>query len=268
MLRRHVLVLAGVGLLASCKSEPARPGQASRQEVTVFAAASLREAFTELTRTFERAYPGAHVVLSFAGSQTLRSQIEHGAPADVFASADEKQMAALGSAGRVRAPLLFANNELVVVVARAKANTLRTLAELPNAERIVLGAPQVPVGAYGVKALEQLQGLFGPDFRARVEARVVSREPDVRQVLAKVSLGEADAGIVYRTDALSAKDQVAVLRIPTKYNVIASYPIAVTAGTNVPALAQAFVDLVRSPDGAAVLKQQGFTPVGKVAIKP
>lgn len=268
MLRRHLLVLAGVALLEGCKSELPRQGQVPQKDVTVFAAASLREAFTELSHTFEAAHPGARVVLSFAGSQTLRSQIDHGAPADVFASADEKEMAALGSARRVRAPLLFANNELVAVVARAKADTLRTLAELPKAERIVLGAPQVPVGAYSVEALGRLGGLFGPDFRARVEARVVSREPDVRQVLAKVSLGEADAGIVYRTDALSAKDTVAVLGIPAEHNVIASYPIAVTTDTKVPALAQAFVDLVRSPDGAAVLKQQGFTPVGKVAKKP
>ena len=268
MRRRHVLALAALALLASCKKELPRKGQASRQDVTVFAAASLRESFTELSHTFEATYPGAHVVLSFAGSQTLRSQIEHGAPADVFASADEKQMAALVSGAHVRAPLLFANNELVVVVAQAKATTLRTLADLPKAERVVLGAPEVPVGAYSVKALEQLQGLLGPDFRARVEAHVVSREPDVRQVLAKVSLGEADAGIVYRTDALTAKDKVAVLRIPTEYNVIASYPIAVTASTRVPALAQAFVELVLSPAGASALKGQGFTPVGKVATKP
>lgn len=268
MRRRHALVLAAVTLLASCKHELPRKGQAPQKDVTVFAAASLREAFTELGHTFEGTHPGAHMVLSFAGSQTLRAQIEQGAPADVFASADERHMAALLAAGHVRAPQLFANNELVVVVAQAKATTLRTLSELPNAERIVLAAPEVPVGAYTLQALAQLQALFGADFRARVEAHVVSREPDVRQVLAKVSLGEADAGIVYRTDALTAKDQVAVLRIPSEYNVIASYPIAVTAGTKSPALAQAFVELVLSPEGARVLKQQGFTPVGKVAAKP
>jgi molybdate transport system substrate-binding protein len=268
MLRRHALVLAAVALLAGCKNELPRKGHAPSKDVTVFAAASLREAFTELGQSFESAHPGAHVVLSFAGSQTLRAQIEQGAPADVFASADERHMAALLLAGRVRAPQLFVNNELVVVVARAKASTLRTLADLPNAERIVLGAPEVPVGAYTLKTLDQLRALFGTDFRARVEAHVVSREPDVRQVLAKVSLGEADAGVVYRTDALTAKDQVAVLRIPTEYNVIASYPLAVTATTQATALAQAFVDLVLSPEGARVLKQQGFTPVGKVAAKP
>ena len=268
MLRRHALVLVAVALLASCKREPPRKGQVPQQDLTVFAAASLRESFTELSHTFESTHPNTHVVLSFAGSQTLRAQIEQGAPADVFASADERHMAPLVAAGHVRAPQLFANNELVVVVAQAKASTVRTLSELPNAERIVLGAPEVPVGAYTLKALEQLQALFGADFRARVEAHVVSREPDVRQVLAKVSLGEADAGIVYRTDALTAKDKVTVLHIPSEYNAIASYPIAVIAGTKAPARAEAFVDLVLSAEGARVLKQQGFTPVGKVAAKP
>jgi len=128
--------------------------------------------------------------------------------------------------------------------------------------------PNTYHGVSSGQSLDALKALFGPDFRTRVEAHVVSREPDVRQVLAKVSLGEADAGIVYLTDAMAAKDKVAVLRIPTEYNVVASYPIAVTARTNVPRLAQAFVDHVLSPEGARVLKQQGFTPVGKVATKP
>lgn len=268
MLRRHALALAAFALVASCKHEPQRKGPVTQKDVTIFAAASLREAFTELGHSFELAYPGAHVVWSFAGSQTLKAQIEQGAPADVFASADERHMAPLVSAGRVRTPQVFANNELAVVVAQAKAGALRTLADLPNAERIVLASPEVPVGAYTQKALGQLQALLGDDFRARVEAHVVSREPDVRQVLAKVSLGEADAGIVYRTDALTAKDKVAVLRIPSEYNVVASYPIAVTTSSKAPALAQAFVELVLSPEGARVLKQQGFTPVGKVAAKP
>jgi molybdate transport system substrate-binding protein len=271
MRRRVVLALALAAASLGCKSERARKASAEApapNEVTVFAAASLREAFTELGHALESTHPGAHVVLAFAGSQSLRAQIEQGAPADVFASADERHMGALAAAGHVREPRVFANNELVVIIARAKASTLRTLADLPNAERLVVGAPEVPVGAYTGQMLEEARQGLGGDFRARVEARVVSREPDVRQVLAKVELGEADAGIVYRTDALTAGAQVTVVSIPTEYNRVASYPIAVTASTKVPDLAQAFVDLVVSTEGARVLKQRGFTPVGEKAATP
>jgi molybdate transport system substrate-binding protein len=258
---RRRLVLAFVISLLGCHKELPRKGPVPKHDVTIFAAASLREAFTELAHTLETTHEGSHVVLSFAGSQTLRAQIEQGAPADVFASADERHMSALVTAQRVGAPRVFANNELVVVVARAKAATLRTLADLPHAERIVVGAPEVPVGTYTTQMLDK-------EFRGGVEANIVSREPDVRQVLAKVSLGEADAGIVYRTDALTAGDKVAVLVIPPEYNVVASYPIAVTSRTKQGELARAFVDLVVSADGARVLKQRGFTPVGAKAAAP
>jgi len=262
------LVLALVISLLGCQKELPRKGPVAKHDVTIFAAASLREAFTELAHTLESTHEGAHVVLSFAGSQALRAQIEQGAPADVFASADERHMKALVTAQKVAAPRVFANNELVVVVARAKAATLRTLADLPQAERIVVGAPEVPVGTYTTQMLDKAGNALGKDFRGRVEANIVSREPDVRQVLAKVSLGEADAGIVYRTDALAAGDKVAVLTIPTEYNVVASYPIAVTSGTKQGELARAFVDLVVSAEGARVLKQRGFTPVGAKAAAP
>ncbi len=266
MRRRLVLALA-VSLLG-CRKELPRKGPAPKHDVTIFAAASLREAFTELGQALETSHPGAHVVLSFAGSQTLRAQIEQGAPADVFASADERHMNALVAAERVAAPRVFANNELVVVVARAKAATLRTLADLPQAERIVVGAPEVPVGTYTTHMLDKAGHALGKEFRGKVEANIVSREPDVRQVLAKVSLGEADAGIVYRTDALTAGDKVAVLAIPPEYDVVASYPIAVTSRTRHGELARAFVDLVVSAEGARVLKQRGFTPVGARAAVP
>jgi molybdate transport system substrate-binding protein len=235
---------------------PAEP-----RDVTVFAAASLREAFATLGAAFEAAHPEAHVVWSFAGSQTLRAQIEQGAPADVFASADERQMQALVAAGRVEEPRVFATNELVVVVARARAGALDTLAALPGAARVVLGAPEVPVGAYSAQMLERAGASFGADFKARVEARVVSREPDVRQVLAKVALGEADAGVVSRTDALAAKDKVAVVPIPPALDVRATYPVAVTRGAPAPALARAFVELLLSPTGQRALAERGFHPV-------
>jgi molybdate transport system substrate-binding protein len=251
-------LLAALG--CGCKRSTPPPAPVEQHDLTVFAAASLREALTALGHNFEETHPGTHVILSFAGSQTLRAQIEHGAPADVFASADERHMKALYTEGLVKEPRLFATNELVVAVARARADTLREFRQLPEAARIVLGAPEVPVGEYTRKMLERASGELGADFAARVEAHVVSREPDVRQVLAKLSLGEADAGVVYRTDALSAKDKIVVVDVPAAYNVVASYPIAVTAHGKEPDIATAFIQLLLSPDGARSLSAQGFLP--------
>src|SRR5262249_31683847 len=151
--RRPFLTLLVLAVGLGCQRAPA--GAAKQRDVTIFAAASLRESFTTLGKKLEELQPGAHVVLSFAGSQALRSQIEHGAPVDVFASADQRHMNALVSAKRVLEPRLFAKNELVIVVSRAKAATLTELKGLADAERIVLGAPEVPVGTYTGEMLDR-----------------------------------------------------------------------------------------------------------------
>ena len=228
--------------------------------LVVFEAASLKEAFAALAGRFEKAHPGAHVVTNAAGSQELRAQLEHGAVADLFASADRRQMNMLAAEGLVNGPALFACNEPVVVVRTSLAASLKTFADLPNADRIIVGAPEVPVGAYTAQIWQKAAAKLGADFAARVEAKVVSRELNVRQVLAKVLLGEADAGIVYRTDAIAAKGKVAVVEIPPELNVTAAYPIAALKAAPHPDLAGAFIDLVRSPGGAAVLREAGFVP--------
>jgi len=264
MKRRFVLIAALLGLACDGKPERAPP----RTELIVFAAASLRESFEAAAKAFERTHPEAHVTLSFAGSQALRAQIEHGAPADVFASADERHMHALAQAKLVGAPRVFASNDLVVVVAKAKAATLRAVTDLPHAERVVIGAPEVPVGAYTERFLAKAEQKFGGDFRKQVEAHVVSREPDVRQVLAKVKLGDADAGVVYRTDALAAAAAVEVVAIPSELDVVAEYPVAVTAAAHAPELGRAFVESLTAPEGAALLKAYGLTPVGEKSATP
>lgn len=223
-------------------------------QLTVFAASSLREAFTELARTFERQEAGASVALDFAGSQQLRLQIENGAAASVFASADERQMQPLRAQALVDEPRIFARNAPVVVVPAANPAGLRSFDDLPKARRIVLGAPEVPVGAYAQQALESR----GAAFRRAVEERVVSRELNVRQVLAKVALGEADAGIVYRTDAAAAAGKVRALPIPGAP--AARYPIAALSQARAPDLARKFIALVLSPAGQEVLRRQGFLP--------
>jgi len=232
----------------------------TRKEVVVFAAASLREAFTEMGRRFEAAHPEAKIALNLAGSEELRAQVENGAPADVFASADQKHMAALVEARLAQEPRTFARNEPVLVVPKGNPAAIGGLKDLPQARRIVVGVPEVPIGAYTLRILDAASQEFGGDFRAKVEARVVSRELNVRQVLTKVVLGEADAAIVYRTDAATAKEKVEVIAIPPALNVLAEYPIAVLTRAREPGLAREFVELVLSPAGREVLAVHGFLP--------
>jgi len=224
----------------------------------VFAAASLRESFSTLGSTFEQSHPNVEVTFNFAGSQELRTQIEHGAPADVYASADERPMSALVAEKKARHPVLFARNEPVMIVAREQAASLAALADLPKATRIVLGVPDVPIGRYALRILDNASQRFGNDFRSRVERRVVSRELNARQVLAKVSLGEADAAIVYRTDAVTAAERIAIVAIPPELNVIAEYPVAALEAAPHPELARAWVDHVLSEQGRNVLAKAGF----------
>ncbi len=227
-------------------------------QLTVFAASSLRDAFQDLGRSFEQQHPGTSISFNFAGSQELRTQVEHGARADVFASADPRTLRALAGAGLALEAQVFARNEPVIVVPAGNPAGIHSLADLPRARRLVVGAPEVPIGEYTVRILEAASRRYGPAFGAAVEARVASRELNVRQVLAKVALGEADAAIVYRTDALASRGAAEVISIPPQLNVVAEYPIAVLRGAPRPGLARAFVELVLSSAGQAVLARHGF----------
>jgi len=246
-----LLVLVGAPL-AACG------GKAGGERVVVLAAASLRDAFGVIAQGFEADHPGVDVVFDFAGSQELRTRIEAGAPFDVFASADQRHMDALVAGGHVAAPRAFAHNHLVLVVAKEAAQRVRTLADLPSAGRVVIGAPEVPVGRYTLALLDRAGASLGADFRARVEARVVSRELNVRQVLAKVRLGEADAGVVYRSDAWSARGEVVVVEVPAALDVVAEYPIGLAARPVQPELAAAWVEAVLSERGRRALAEAGF----------
>jgi molybdate transport system substrate-binding protein len=232
------------------------PVPSGEREVVVFAAASLREAFEGLATSFEAAHPGVEVTLQLAGTQELRAQIEAGAPADVLASADVRSMEALRASGRVAESFVFARSEPVLVVARDAAERVPTFEALPAAERIVLGVPEVPIGRYAIEILGRASA-SAPGFRERVEARVVSRELNVRQVLAKVAMGEADAGIVYRTDARAAEG-VVVRDIPPEVNVVAEYPIATLVGAAHPHLARELVAFARGAEGRRALAEAGF----------
>ncbi|MEO5769456.1 MAG: molybdate ABC transporter substrate-binding protein [Polyangia bacterium] len=248
-----VVLCVGAGAAA-----PAPPR--TDTELVIFEAASLKAAFGRIAETFERTHPGTKIVTNAAGSQELRAQIEHGAAADVFASADRKHMDALVGQGLIASSRVFTCNEPVLVVRAALAASIKTLSDLPRADRIVFGAPEVPIGAYTLQILRKAATKYGDDFATRVQAKVASRELNVRQVLAKVVLGEADAGVVYRSDALSAHGDVRIVSIPPELNVTAEYPIAVLKSAPHRQLAEQWVALVKSAAGAEALRAAGFSP--------
>lgn len=254
-----VVVAAGT----ACVNEPGAPGDGA---LTVFAAASLNDAFGAMGQAFEMERPGARVVFNFAGSQQLAQQLAQGAPGDVFASADERQMAAVVESGRIEAgaPATFAHNRLVAVVAPGNAAGVRDLAALARpGVRLVLADEAVPAGQYALTFLERASedDALGPPFREGVLSNVASYEQNVRTVLTKVALGEADAGIVYASDAAAA--EVEVVTIPERLNPVARYPIAPLQDAERPALAGAFVDFVLSEEGQGILAEHGFLPAGE-----
>jgi molybdate transport system substrate-binding protein len=250
-------------LLVGCASTgPAGTEVPEARTLTVFAAASLTDAFSEIGNNFETANPGVTVIFNFAGSQALRTQIEEGAPADVFASANETEMDSLVSSGHVdaSAPLTFLRNGLVVIVPANNPAGIENLEGLSTSGiKLILASEEVPVGNYARQSLDLMNTRFGTDFKGRVLANVVSNEDNVRQVVTKVQLGEADAGIVYRSDAVAAPG-LQTINIPDDLNIIATYPIAPLVNSENGDLAQAFVDYVLSSEGQGVLAKWGFAP--------
>jgi molybdate transport system substrate-binding protein len=231
----------------------------------VFAAASLSEAFADIAHEFERAHPGTRVLLELAGSQQLVAQIEQGAAADVFASADPRWMDELKDHGLALAPVTFARNRLVVIVPRTNPARIGRLQDLARpGVKIVLGAEAVPVGTYSREVLENLSRTVGfeASFSRRVLANVVSEEENVKSVVGKVQLGEADAGLCYRSDVTPPVARfVRVFTIPDSANVLATYPIAVLGASAHAEAAKAFVALVTSPHGQELLRRRGLIPV-------
>ncbi len=258
----YVLLLLAL-VMAGCTPAVAAPPASKPRVLNVFAAASLTDAFTEIGKNFEAANPGLKVTFNFAGSQALRTQIEEGAPADVFASANTTEMDNLitGKFVTQGASQVFLQNKLVVILPANNSAGLAKLEDLAKPGiKIVLAAEEVPVGKYARQTLDQLSSQFGADFKNKVLANVVSNEDNVKQVVAKVQLGEADAGIVYTSDAIAAPD-LKTIEIPAELNVIAKYPIApLTKSANVD-LAKAFINYVLSSDGQAILQKWGFAPI-------
>lgn len=248
--------LIGLGACAS----PSATTDSAPQHLTIFAAASLTDAFTEIGNNFQSANPNVTVTFNFAGSQALRTQIQEGAPADVFASANNTEMRSLVDASLVAqdAPQTFLTNKLVVVLPADNPAGIDSLEDLSTSGiKIVFAAEEVPVGRYTREALEKMNASFGSDFKDKVLANIVSNEDNVRQVVAKVQLGEADAGIVYTSDVV-ATPELQTIEIPTEFNVLAKYPIAPLIESTNSELANAFIAYVLSGEGQAILQKWGF----------
>jgi molybdate transport system substrate-binding protein len=256
-----LLLLAVLGFAAGCGSDagPASgSGSPSTIEgsstvtgtLTVFAAASLTGAFEEVAEAFEAANPGAEVQLSFAASSALARQIDEGAPADVFASADEANMAEVVDAGNLSGePEVFATNSLEIIVEPGNPKGIIGVADLAGSGVIyVTTGPEVPIGRYAEQVLEEADVSVSPS----------SLEADVKAVVTKVTTGEADAGIVYATDVTAAGDRAEGITIPTDVNVVAKYPVGVTREAANPTAAQAWIEFLTGSEGQAILASFGF----------
>ncbi|GAB4519371.1 MAG: molybdate ABC transporter substrate-binding protein [Anaerolineae bacterium] len=256
------ILVVGLVLLVAPAVVPVQ----AQEELVVFAAASLTDAFEDVAAAFEAENPNINILFNFGSSSALAAQLNQGAPADVFASANNTQMQVAVEGGRIAGtPHPFVKNRLVVITPADNPASITTLADLANAGiQLLVAAPEVPVRTYTDTMLERLAAdpAYGEAYRMAVLGNIVSEEPNVRQVAAKIALGEADAGVVYISDVTpDIADQVLMIEVPDTLNTIATYPIAITHDTAHPALAQAFVDFVLSDAGQAILVNWNFVSV-------
>lgn len=252
---RAAALLALILIATACATPEKSPGSTAPDvpgTATVFAAASLTESFTEIGELFSAEHPDSEILFNFGASSGLATQILEQGGADVFASADQANMEKVAAEDLVDAePRVFARNKLQILVSPANPRGISSLADLARPDlKVVLAAPQVPVGRYAREALA----------KAGVTVNPVSEAVDVKGVVGPVTLGEADAGIVYATDVLAAGDRAAGVEIPDEHNVEAEYPIGVVKDAANPGAARAFVDLVLSDEGQEVLSRHGFVP--------
>lgn len=233
--------------------------------LTVFAAASLTDAFEEIATAFETEYPEVQVIFNFGASSTLATQLVEGAPADVFASANGKQMQGVVDSGRITStPRIFARNRLVLITPSDNPAQITGLPDLAQAGiALIVAAPAVPVRDYTDAMLDQLalDPAYGTAYQAAVLANIVSEEDTVRQVSAKIALGEGDAGIVYRSDVTpDIAAAVQMFPIPDTVNTLAEYPIAMVQDTPHKSAARNFVLFVRGRAGQCILARWNFIP--------
>ncbi|MBE9499201.1 molybdate ABC transporter substrate-binding protein [Streptomyces sp. GKU 257-1] len=249
--RRALAALGAAALLlplAACGDDSdERSGGGGKTELTVLGAASLTDVFKAAGKAYEKEHPGTRVKFSFAGSQALAAQVEQGVPADVLATADTTTMRGVRS--ETGKPAVFARNRLVIATGEGNPKRVKSLEDLTDSSlKVVLAAPEVPVGRYGKQVLEA----------QKLKVEPVSQEPDVRAVLGKVELGEADAGLVYKTDAATVPGKVDAVDIPDRQNAIASYPAATLKSSGHREAAAEFVHWLSTPPAQKLLRKAGF----------
>ncbi|HWU07751.1 MAG TPA: molybdate ABC transporter substrate-binding protein [Streptomyces sp.] len=243
-----VLAAALLATLAACGSDgDGKDSAAPGTRLTVLAASSLTDVFATAGAAYEKEHPGTRVTFSFAGSQELAAQVGQGAPADALVTADTRTMD--GLAADTGEPTVIARNRLVIATGEGNPEKIGSIEDLADpALKVVLAAPEVPAGRYGKQILDA----------RKIDVKPVSQEPSVRAVLSKVELGEADAGLVYRTDAAAATGEVDAIDIPDAQNVIASYPAATLKSSGNSKAAAAFVSWLSTPGAQKILRAAGF----------
>lgn len=252
-------------LLTACGASTS-PGESGQPvKLTVFAAASLKGAFTKIGAAYSKTHSNVTITFNFAGSDALAQQITQGAPADIFASANAKQMDVVVKGQEIAGSGVktFAHNRLVLIYPSANPAHIQSLQDIGKpGVKVDLAAASVPVGQYALDFLGKASAdpSFGATFKANVLKNVVSYETDVKSVLAKVALGEADAGIVYTTDATTEAGKVGTVAIPDALNSIATYPIGVVKSSHQAAAAQDLIAYIAGADGQTILAKYGFLP--------
>lgn len=236
--------------------------------ITVFAAGSLKGSFTEISTAYEDDHPGTEVVLNIDGTQALRTQVEQGARGDVFVSANQKHMDALIGEGFMDNATVvdFVENRVTVALPASNPGTIADLSGLTKAgTKVLIGTPDVPIGSYAREVLESMAAdpAYGEAYRDAVLANVVSEETNVNNIIAKLLIGEADAGFTYTSDVVTPAyaDQLTTITIPDEYNVVARYPIGALRESAHPDTANEFIAFVLSEQGREILGRYGFDPV-------
>jgi molybdate transport system substrate-binding protein len=264
MIKKYVLVALIAALFLASASYAGFAEEP--EELTVFTAASLTGAFSEIGPLYEE-MANTDVAFNFDGSQNLRTQIENGAYADVFASANTKQMNALKRDQLMNnsSIIIFTKNKLSLIVPKDNPARISNLTDLAKPGlKIIMGTKDVPVGDYALQIINRLgnDSAYGPDYKARVMANIISQETTVNYVVTKVALGEADVGFAYVSDVTKdLASRVDKIDIPDEYNVIGEYPIGVLKDSKYPAKSQEFINLVTSEQGKAILEKYGFSVV-------
>jgi molybdate transport system substrate-binding protein len=259
-----VALISGLAVagLTGC-GQSSNDGGKGGETLTILAASSLTDAFGELAKTFEKQNPGTEVRTSFGGSSDMLAQIQQGAPADVFASADQENMnSAVKDDLVVGKPEIFVKNREVVMVPRDNPANIESLRDLAKPDiKLVLAENEVPAAEYAKEILHKACARYGEGFENDVLSNVVSREVDVRASVNRVAVGDADATFGYASDHTpEIRDRVKIIRIPPDLNIVATYPVAALKDAKSPELAKKWVDLVTSEEGQRVLKEWGFEP--------